>query len=180
MIKQISALAGIAIATAAITLLPLGNLEVGTQPAANEFEVQAKALSLICPGAAMNSGGANGTAVGSFDRIGAAAISKNSTVGISSATVGGAALLSASGATEQGSVALNAGQIQNAVSARLNGLLGASCQAPSAQHWLLGGDTSTGRETLLLLSNPSTVPATVNLEVYAEGGRVQALSLIHI
>ncbi|MEY4320873.1 MAG: hypothetical protein RLZZ471_814 [Actinomycetota bacterium] len=177
MIKQISALAGVVISATAITLLPLGNLQVGTPPAANEFQVQAKALSLICPGAAMNSGGANGTSVGSFDRIGAVSISKNSTVGISTTNVGGATLLSASGATEQGSAALNAGQIQNAASARLNGLLGASCQAPGAQHWLLGGDTSTGRETLLLLSNPSSVPATVNLEVYAEGGRVQASGL---
>ena len=177
MIKQISALVGVAIAAAGITLLPLGELQGGTAPTATEFEVQAKALSLICPGAAMNTGGANGTAVGVFDRLGAATISKTSTVGITANPVGGATLLTAAGATEQGSSALNAGQLQNAASARLNGLLGASCQAPSAQHWLLGGDTSTGRETLLLLSNPTTVPATVNLEVYAEGGRVQASGL---
>lgn len=177
MIKQISALLGIAIAAAGIALLPVGQLQIGDTPAANQFEVQAKALSLICPGAAMNTGGASGTAVGVFDRLGAATISKSSTVGIASSAVGGATLLTAAGATEQGSSALNAGQIQNAASPRLNGLLGASCQAPSAEHWLLGGDTSTGRETLLLLSNPSTVPATVNLEVFAEGGRVQASGL---
>ncbi len=177
MIKQISAVLGIAIAATAITILPIQNIQAGQAPSPTEFEVQAKALSLICPGAAMNTGGASGTAVGSFDRIGSAAISKNSTVGITSSSIGGATLLSAAGANEQGSAALNAGQVQNAASARLNGLLGASCQAPSAQHWLLGGDTSTGRETLLLLSNPSTVPATVNLEVYAEGGRVQASGL---
>ncbi|MFM6978337.1 MAG: DUF5719 family protein [Micrococcales bacterium] len=177
MIKQITALVGIAVAAAGITLLPLGDFQTGLAPVAKPFEVQAKALSLICPGAAMNTGGANGTAVGVFDRLGAATISKTSTVGITASAVGGATLLTAAGATEQGSSALNAGQIQSAASARLNGLLGASCQAPSAEHWLLGGDTSTGRETLLLLSNPSTVPATVNLEVYAEGGRVQASGL---
>jgi hypothetical protein len=177
MIRQISALAGIAIAAAGITLLPLGNFQVGSAPETAEFDVKAKALSLICPGAAMNTGGANGTSVGNFDRLGAATISKNSTVGITPSGVGGATLLTVAGAADQGSIALNAGQIQNAASARLNGLLGASCQAPSARHWLLGGDTTTGRETLLLLSNPSTVPATVNLEVYAEGGQVQASGL---
>lgn len=177
MIKQISAVLGIAIAATVISILPIEKIQAGEAPSPTEFEVQAKALSLICPGAAMNTGGVNGTSVGSFDRIGSAAISKNSTVGITSTSIGGATLLSAAGANEQGSAALNAGQLQNAASPRLNGLLGASCQAPSAQHWLLGGDTSTGRETLLLLSNSSTVPATVNLEVYAEGGRVQASGL---
>jgi hypothetical protein len=49
-------------------------------------------------------------------------------------------------------------------------LLGASCQAPSTDIWLLGGDTSTGRETLLLLSNPSSVTATVSLEAIGLGG----------
>ena len=177
LIKKISALAGIAIAAAGITLVPLPSFDIGAVPSSSEYEVQAKALALICPGAAMNTGGASGTGVGVFDRIGAANISKTSTVGVSASDVGGATLLSAAGATEQGSKALNAGELQNAASPRLNGLLGASCQAPSAEHWLLGGDTSTGRETLLLLSNPSTVPTTVNLEVYAEGGQVQATGL---
>jgi hypothetical protein len=177
MIKQISALVGVAIAAAGVALLPLGSVQVGSASNVAEFDVQAKALSLICPGAAMNTGGAGGTAVGVFDRIGAATISKTSTVGITGTDVGGATLLTAAGATEQGSTALNAGQLQNAASARLNGLLGASCQAPSAQHWLVGGDTGTGRETLLLLSNPSSVPATVNLTVFAEGGQVAASGL---
>ena len=177
MIKKISALAGIAIAAVGITLLPLPTFSVGNAPTASEYDVKAKALALICPGAAMNTGGSSGTGVGVFDRLGAASISKTSTVGISAADVGGATLLSAAGANEQGSRALNAGQLQNVASARLNGLLGASCQAPKAEHWLLGGDTSTGRETLLLLSNPASVPTTVNLEVYAEGGQVQATGL---
>lgn len=177
MIKQISALLGISIAATGIALLPVGTLQIGTAPKTAEFEVQAQALSLICPGAAMNSGGASGTAVGVFDRIGATTISKTSTVGISDTNVAGATLLTAAGAAEQGSAALNAGQMQNATSARLNGLLGASCQAPSAQHWLVGGDTGTGRETLLMLSNPSSVPATVNLMVFAEGGQVSASGL---
>lgn len=177
MIKKISALIGVWVFAAGVAVLPTGSVQVGQAPVTAEFEVQAKALSLICPGAAMNTGGAGGTNVGQFDRLGAATISTSSTVGISESAVGGATLLTAAGTAEQGSAALNAGQLQNASSARLNGLLGASCQAPSTQHWLLGGDTSTGRETLLLLSNPSPVPATVNLEVYAEGGRVQASGL---
>lgn len=177
MIKQISALVGTAIAATAITLLPLANFNVSAPQEVTQFDVQAKSLSLICPGAALNSGGTSGTAVGVFDRIGSATVSQSSSVGVSSTDVGGASLLTASGANVQGSAALNAGQAQNVVSARLNGLLGATCQAPSTEHWLLGGDTGTGRETLLLLSNPSSVPTTVNLTVYAEGGQVQASGL---
>jgi hypothetical protein len=125
----------------------------------------------------MNTGGNSGTAVGNFSRIGAATISKAGSQSASSTEVGGARLLTAEANSAQGSTAMNATQLQNANSARLNGLLGASCQAPSTEQLLLGGDTSTGRETLLLLSNPSSVPATVNLEVFAEGGQVQASGL---
>lgn len=178
MIKKVLAVTSIVAAATAISFIPNFTISVGAPPEISSNNVQAKALSLICPGAAMNSGGASGTAVGSFDRIGSAVISKQSTQPTSSSDVGGATLLRSSGG--QGSTALNAGQLQNVASARLNGLLGASCQAPSTESLLLGGDTSTGRETVLLLSNPSSVPATVNLEVYAEGGQVQASGLAGI
>lgn len=177
MIKQISALTGILVAAAGITLLPIGTFQIGNAPTAAEYDVQARALSLICPGAALNTGGTSGTAVGEFNRIGSASISSTSVVGVSSSDVGGATLLTAAGESDQGSAALNAGQVQNASSPTLNGLLGASCQAPSTAHWLLGGDTATGRETLLLLSNPGAVPATVNLRVFAEGAEVTASGL---
>ena len=179
MIKRVLSLGIIAAAAAAVALLPIPNIAIGQNVEYSKLDVAPQALQLICPGAAMNSGGASGTAVGQFDRLGASTISKQVSAGanLTSVSAGGATVLSVTGIKEQGSAVLNAGELQNAASARLNGLLGASCQAPSAQHLLLGGDTSTGRETLLLLSNPASVPTTVNLEVYAEGGRVQASGL---
>jgi hypothetical protein len=41
----------------------------------------------------------------------------------------------------------------------------------------VGGSAATGRETLLLLANPSLVDITVSLEVFSEGGPVQASGL---
>jgi hypothetical protein len=86
-------------------------------------------------------------------------------------------ILSASGGGEQGTTMLHASQVQNAASPLLNGLLAATCQAPAPEHWLVGGDAATGRETLLLLANPSSVAVTVNLEVFSEGGQVTASGL---
>jgi Family of unknown function (DUF5719) len=54
------------------------------------------------------------------------------------------------------------------------GLATAECTAPSGSMWLAGGATSVGRTTLLLLANPTAVPAVVSLQVFGENGRVTA------
>lgn len=180
MIKKILAVTAIAVAASAVALTPTFEIEVGAPQAPSAMNVQAKSLSLICPGAAVNSGGATGTAVGVFDRIGKPSFAQSasaSDMGVTSSNVGGALIYFGFDSIRQGSVGLNATQLQAATSPRLNGLLGASCHLPSTELLLIGGDTSTGRETLLLLSNPSSVSATVNLEVFAEGGVVQASGL---
>lgn len=54
------------------------------------------------------------------------------------------------------------------------GLAASACQAPGSEAWLVGGATTVGRTTLLTLSNPSEVPATVDLEIIGESGPVAA------
>lgn len=56
----------------------------------------------------------------------------------------------------------------------LSGLAVAECAQSSGDSWLVGGSTDIGRSTLLLVSNPSTVPATVAVEVFGELGKVSA------
>jgi len=199
MTKRIFALlAFVALLAGATLFLSPTRIEVGELAQPKELTVQAQDLNLICPGAAINSGGASGTSVGSFSRIGAANVIATVAAGaetfeqryladgyydsysgetFSTISQAGTVFATRGDSGEQGSTMINIGQTQNAVSPRLNGLLAASCQAPSPEIWLVGGSAATGRETLLLLANPSLVDITVSLEVFAEGGPVQASGL---
>ena len=204
MIKRLLALVTfVAVLAAAAVFVTPQKFEVGSVAAAPQLTVQAQDLQLICPGGAVNSGGASGTSVGRFGHIGAASVNGsnssgtevtfsnltdfNGTADTATATrsVAGifnwrsatGSVLTAKGMGEQGSTMVHASQVQNAASPLLNGLLATACQAPAPEHWLVGGDAATGRETLLLLANPSTVAVTVNLEVFSEGGQVAAAGL---
>ncbi|RJU01708.1 hypothetical protein D6T65_09260 [Arthrobacter frigidicola] len=52
----------------------------------------------------------------------------------------------------------------------LRGLAAAPCQAPSNDLWILGADTTVGSTSVLLLSNPTSTPATVDLELTGAEG----------
>ncbi|WFR84868.1 DUF5719 family protein [Arthrobacter sp. Y-9] len=56
----------------------------------------------------------------------------------------------------------------------LRGLAAVTCQAPSSDQWIVGASTLVGRTSVLNLSNPSTTPATVNLELYGDKGQIKA------
>ncbi|GAA3329715.1 hypothetical protein GCM10017712_00100 [Curtobacterium citreum] len=63
---------------------------------------------------------------------------------------------------------------QTVSSGDLVGTASASCDDPSQSTWLVGGSTETGRTTLVTLSNPTDVNATVDLAVYDANGTVSA------
>ncbi len=67
-----------------------------------------------------------------------------------------------------------ASQSQTAAAESLAGLAVAACAEAVSDAWLVGGSTDVGRTSLVLLSNPSTVVATVDLTVYGEAGQVNA------
>lgn len=48
----------------------------------------------------------------------------------------------------------------------LRGFAAAPCRPAGMRHWLVGGDISTGASDIILLSNPGSVPATVDFTVY--------------
>ncbi|KQS06495.1 hypothetical protein ASG04_15500 [Curtobacterium sp. Leaf183] len=56
----------------------------------------------------------------------------------------------------------------------LVGIAAASCDDPSQSTWLVGGSTETGRTSLITLSNPTDVNATVDLEIHDATGLVSA------
>jgi hypothetical protein len=57
----------------------------------------------------------------------------------------------------------------------LRGFAASACHPALMESWLVGGTATTGSADLVLLANPGTVPATVQLTVYsAEGAQVPA------
>jgi Family of unknown function (DUF5719) len=56
----------------------------------------------------------------------------------------------------------------------LQGTAAANCQRPSNDQWLAGASTTVGRTSVLVLTNASTTPATVSLELFGRSGQIQA------
>ncbi|WP_347978469.1 DUF5719 family protein [Microbacterium sp. ProA8] len=52
----------------------------------------------------------------------------------------------------------------------LSGFAASACRPPLLDSWLVGGSGATGAADLVLLTNPGTVPATVQLTVYGAAG----------
>ena len=65
-------------------------------------------------------------------------------------------------------------QSQIAAGETLGGLAVSGCGEAAGDSWLVGGSTDIGRTSLVLLSNPTTVVATVDLTVFGETGEVDA------
>lgn len=55
----------------------------------------------------------------------------------------------------------------------LRGLAAASCQRPGTETWLVGGSTSLGSSSRLVLQNPGRTAALVTLELWGPSGAVQ-------
>jgi hypothetical protein len=63
-------------------------------------------------------------------------------------------------------------QSQQVATESLAGLASVACGEASTDAWLVGGSTETGRTTLLLLANPTEVPANVSVTILSEKGWV--------
>lgn len=67
---------------------------------------------------------------------------------------------------------LGAAQIQSVKTETLRGLTASACAEPLNEQWVLGGSTGLGVSSTLSLGNPGNVPATVQLTVFDENGKV--------
>lgn len=70
--------------------------------------------------------------------------------------------------------ALIAGQVTRVTGGRSRGLSATACTVSSSDSWFVGGGGSVGRRTTVLLTNPDSTPALVDLEVYGPKGRAEA------
>lgn len=78
-------------------------------------------------------------------------------------------------ATVSGGVpVLAASQTQSVDHGDIAGFSAAECREASGDTWLVGGATTTGRTTLITMSNPGEVIANVDLTIYTENGLVTA------
>lgn len=67
---------------------------------------------------------------------------------------------------------LAAAQVQQVSAESGRGVVASACASPVNDQWLLGGDTMLGVATTLSLGNPGDVPATAQITVYDENGKV--------
>ncbi len=176
MIKRLIAL--IAIAAGIFSLIwfaPQFTVTIGQLPKAEVLKVKAQDLNLVCPGGVYRTGGASGTKLGAFEPIGNPDINShfNGPAGTTMLIRGNQlTAVDPAGVAEQSSLLMNANQIQAVSADGLTGLTGAACQRPTNDLWFLGGDTSTGRESLLVVKNVTKVDSTVSLEIFNERGLV--------
>lgn len=56
----------------------------------------------------------------------------------------------------------------------VTGLLATECGDPLNDQWLVGGSTTTGRDTIVTISNGSDVDARIDLEIWGSSGLVDA------
>ncbi|MEN9989661.1 MAG: hypothetical protein RL508_640 [Actinomycetota bacterium] len=177
---------------------------VGSPVAGQLQQVKAKDLTLVCPGPAVQS--SSSSKVGSFSTIGSAAVDyasqlpagvKLKTLKLTGAAANSAALANSGGSlgnfatssavsitatdpqglAQQNSKLLSAANYQVASAAGINGAIGANCQRPAAEQWLLGASTAIGREALLIVANPNATDATVNLQLFGGNGLIDGAGL---
>ncbi|MBF4623616.1 DUF5719 family protein [Clavibacter sp. VKM Ac-2872] len=146
----------------------------------------------VCPGALLRPPAADAASTTTAVAVGSAAVTTGSATTGSTGTapavrtsriqapdVQGAAssapsVLAAAGAVDDAPTDLAGAASEIATQADLAGLAAASCSEATADAWLVGGATTTGRTTFVVLDNPSGVSSTVDLAITGEDGAVSA------
>ncbi len=137
----------------------------------------------VCPGALLRLGDESGQNANTPSTLGAPAVTAagigadltGQPIGLSDADTGGGL-----SAPEQFTIpptpgaTLAGAESQVANASDYTGFAAASCAEPSGSIWLVGGATAVGRTTLLALTNPSPVDATVALTILSSDGPVAA------
>jgi hypothetical protein len=142
---------------------------------------------LVCPGGLLRLASASGKGATTVSAIGVPRIASAAQPGnvvvspfaiTDAGTSGGTAapqLISTPAIGAGATAPLVAGaQSESVKTEEFAGLSSSECTAASGSSWLAGGATTIGRTTLVLLANPTAVPAVVSLQVFGENGQVTA------
>ncbi|PTW91294.1 hypothetical protein C8A06_1013 [Microbacteriaceae bacterium MWH-Ta3] len=164
------AVSGTAVAAAVIGSLSLSSLIAVTVP--NDAHVvvpTAVQRQLVCAG-------------GIYDFVGDQ--STLTLVGSSTPSVGNGEIVATisddSGATASiinhlgDSARVSATETASFANEEISGFLAAECGDPLNEAWLVGGDTTTGRDSVIVITNSSDVAATIDLEVFGSRGAIES------
>lgn len=178
---------GAAIATiAAAALLPLPTL--GTTPVGVVVTPVPTAQQLVCPGALLRLADDSGQGATVSSALGSPSVTFDAGQGRatrvavenSDASTGGTGQAPAIISTLPDEVdptallLLSGAQGQEVNEGEFVGLAAAACTPVSGESWLAAGSTTVGRTSLITLTNPTEVPATVNLTIVGENGPIAA------
>lgn len=128
---------------------------------------------VVGAGAVTTAGGSGTTATGTLTLLGADAPAARLEGTDAAATwLAGPAAAVVVRADPTGDEAPNVGAVASSVvtAGDLRGLAAASCQAPGADLWIVGGSTELGSTAKLVLDNAGTTPADVTLAVWGPSG----------
>jgi hypothetical protein len=166
------------------TALPLPALE--RNPPSALVTPEATGQQRLCPGGAIGIG-AGGSATATSFLASPSATAGTSTgeipesssietpdVGSEGGPDGSPFLLSVPGVGSGDPLLLAAAQSQAVDSGETVGFAASACAEAGSDTWLAAGSTVVGRTSLLLLSNPSAVTATVDLAIFGEDGAISA------
>ncbi|MEY3999663.1 MAG: hypothetical protein RLZZ626_18 [Actinomycetota bacterium] len=175
-------LAVVGIAAAAPYALPRLHNQVGLLPVAQTATSPAAELRLACPGGLYQTGGTSGTSLSKIVHSGAAKIYS---IGASPKKVKTSkfeviAKRQDSPEIVQDSNWMTALQLQLASTESLGGLAATSCLQARTDSTLIGGDTTTGHETLLTVVNPGKVDSSVRVIAYGPAGRLGGQALTEL
>jgi hypothetical protein len=188
---------------AGLVFAPKVDITVNFDSASGSYSVKPADMQLVCPGPLFRSGGDSGTKLNVIERWGSAdlfytadgtgileqkSIPESSVSNIelggsrvfgSSSLGDGASLtnLNADQSASQGSLVIAGSSTQLAAISSMRGLAAASCQQPANDFTIVGGSTLAGRESLMVLTNPSPIDATADLRVFTDLGEVKVSGL---
>ncbi|MFF1878055.1 DUF5719 family protein [Leifsonia sp. NPDC058230] len=185
-IRVVAGVVGMAVATLAIagaTLLPIPSFQVAAPvstvrpvPTDQQRVCPGALLSLASDAGAATTASAFGSAGSVYGTDGADLQTRSLKPGSETSSRGQAptalTVSTPQGATEPPLVA--GAQSQQAAEDDIRGLAASSCGEAAADSWLVAGSNSLGQTSLILLSNPTSVQATVNLTIFSESGSVDA------
>lgn len=167
------------IALAGAALLPLPSYRMS--PPSQTVKPVPADQQRVCPGGLLDTGAAADAS--SLSSIGGPSLATYATTSVVQSSLktpsvqsgGGAPRVIATQTDGAASRPLVAGaQSQKADESDLAGLAAAACGEATADSWLVAGSTTLGSTSLVLLSNPSKVQASVDLTVYTEAGKAEA------
>jgi molybdopterin-binding protein len=132
-------------------------------------DVKPLPLKIVCPGAMVEVAGQSGVEVGKIERVGTARLWSQGSSGAQVEERSENAYPIDAEGDSQSTALLSAIQTQVVDRNRAAGLMAGYCEQPASSGWFAAGDGGTGRESVLVVNNPSEVDSQLMLEFHFAG-----------